>query len=91
MATSASSASSRDESLQEQEKLYNFLKKYDLQIYYSKFVRSGVRRLSHLKSVAGDEESLSEIGLTKFERIRLKIKIKENFSWKGKVVVSNRQ
>jgi len=88
MATSATPLSSRDENLLEQEKLYNFLKKYDLQNYYSKFVHCGVRKLSHLKSAAGDEESLSEIGLTKFERNRLKTKFKENFSWKGKVVVS---
>ncbi len=78
----------RDESLQEQEKLYNFLKKYDLQNHYTKFVRSGVRRLSHLKVVAGDDDSLNEIGLTKIEKDRLKTKVKENFSWKGRMVVN---
>lgn len=78
----------RDEALQEQEKLYNFLKKYDLQNYYGKFVRSGVRRLTHLKVVSGEEDILNEIGLTTVEKRRLKTKVKENLSWRGKMVVS---
>lgn len=87
MATAA--ATLKGEAIQEQEKLFNFLKKYDLQNYYSKFLQSGVRRLNHLKDVAGDEDSLSEIGLTRVERNRLKTKVKENLSRMGKMMVSS--
>lgn len=76
------------ESLREQERLYNFLKKYDLHQYYQKLTVKGVHRLSHLKAVLGDEASLDEIGLSRIERVRLRKKVKENVAWRGRIVVS---
>ena len=75
----------------EQERLYNFLKKYDLHQYYTKFLQKGVHRLTHLKGVLADEASLDEIGLSRIERMRLKKKVKENVAWKGRVMVSQRR
>ena len=72
----------------EQERLFNFLKKYDLQQYYSKFLVKGVHRLTHLKGVLADEASLDEVGLSRIERMRLRRKVKEHAGWKGKIVVS---
>ena len=86
MATAAAQA--KGEAIQEQEKLFNFLKKYDLHDYYSKFLHSGVRRLNHLKDVAGDEDTMNEIGLKRAEMTRLKTKVKEHLTWRGKMVVS---
>ena len=77
-----------EESLwQEQTRLFNFLKHYDLHKYFSKFVDSGVKRLSHLKDVAFDDTSLDDIGLTRPEKIRLRKKIKENVESFGKFKV----
>lgn len=76
------------EALQEQEKLFNFLKKYDLQLHYNKFLQKGVRRLNHLKDVAVDDASLDEIGLSRIERVRLRKKVKENVTRRGKFVVT---
>ncbi len=77
-----------DQSLwQEQTRLFNFLKHYDLHKYFSKFVDSGVKRLTHLKDVAVDDASLNEIGLTRPERIRLRKKVKENVESFGKFKV----
>lgn len=73
---------------QEQTRLFNFLKHYDLHQYYPKFVDSGVKRLSHLKDVVADEACLNEIGLTRPERIRLRKKVKENVESFGKFKVS---
>ena len=82
-------AASQDaEVMREQERLYNFLKKYDLHQYYSKFLLKGVHRLTHLKGVLADEASLDEIGLSRIERMRLKKKVKENVAWRGRVMVS---
>ena len=75
------------EAIREQERLYNFLKKYDLHQYYKKFLLKGVHRLSHLKDVSADDASLDEIGLTRIERMRLKKKVKENVAWRGRFVV----
>lgn len=86
MATTAA-IQPESEALQEQEKLFNFLKRYDLHAYYSKFLLEGVRRLNHLKDV-GDDASLDAIGMSRIEKIRLRKKVKENVSWKGKFVVS---
>lgn len=72
----------------ERERLFNFLKKYDLQQYYSKFLLKGVHRLTHLKAVLTDEASLDEVGLSRIERMRLRKKVKENVAWKGKIMVS---
>lgn len=81
-------AASQDiELTREQDRLFNFLKKYDLQQYYSKFLLKGVHRLTHLKGVLADEASLDEIGLSRIERMRLRKKVKENVAWKGKIVV----
>ena len=71
----------------EQEKLFNFLKKYDLQAYYTKFLLKGVHRVNYLKDVVGDDASMDEIGLSRIERVRLRNKIRENLSWKGKFKV----
>ena len=76
------------EAQQELEKLFNFLKWYNLHDYYNKFLQNGVCRLNHLKAVAGDDASLDEIGLSRIERVRLKKKVKENVSWKGKFMVT---
>lgn len=77
-----------NEALREKERLYNFLKKYDLHQYHDKFLLKGVHRLSHLKDVCADEDSMEEIGLSRIERLRLKKKVKENVAWRGKFVVS---
>ena len=76
------------ETLREQERLYNFLKKYDLHQYYQKLTMKGVHRLTHLKAVLADEASLDEIGLSRIERVRLRKKVKENVAWRGRIVVS---
>lgn len=73
---------------QDQQRLYNFLKHYDLLHYHKKFLEKGVRRLSHLKDVAADDASLDEIGLSRPERLRLRKKVKENVEWKGRIMVS---
>lgn len=75
------------EQWQEQQRLYNFLKHYDLLHYHKKFLEKGVRRLSHLKDVAADDASLDEIGLSRPERLRLRKKVKENVEWMGKFKV----
>lgn len=72
---------------QEQKKLYNFLKHYDLHQYYTKFVERGVRRFAHLKDVAADEATLEEIGLSRLERARFRKKVKENLESFGKLKV----
>ena len=72
---------------QDQQRLYNFLKHYDLLQYHKKFLEKGVRRLSHLKDVAADDASLDEIGLSRPERLRLRKKVKENVEWMGKFKV----
>lgn len=74
--------------IREQERLFNFLKKYSLHQYYQKFLQKGVHRLNHLKDVCGDDASLDEIGLTRIERQRLKKKVKENVVWVGRFMVS---
>ena len=74
--------------IREQERLFNFLKKYSLHQYYQKFLLKGVHRLSHLKDVCNDDASLDEIGLTRIERQRLKKKVKENVEWMGRIMVS---
>ena len=73
--------------IREQERLFNFLKKYSLHQYYQKFLLKGVHRLNHLKDVCGDDASLDEIGLSRIERQRLKKKVKENVEWRGRIVV----
>lgn len=73
--------------IREQERLFNFLKKYSLQQYYHKFLMKGVHRLNHLKDVCGDDASLDEIGLSRIERQRLRKKVKENVEWMGRLVV----
>lgn len=75
------------EMIREQERLFNFLKKYSLHQYYHKFLLKGVHRLSHLKDVCGDDASLDEIGLSRIERLRLRKKVKENVEWMGRFVV----
>ena len=75
---------------QEQQRLYNFLKHYDLLKKHKKFLEKGVRRLSHLKDVAADDASLDEIGLSRPERLRLRKKVKENVEWMGKFKVVNK-
>ena len=77
------------ESLREKERLYNFLKKYDLHQYHDKFLVKGVHRLSHLKDVCADEGSMEEIGLSRIERQRLKKKVKENVALRGRIMVRN--
>lgn len=72
---------------QEQTKLYNFLKHYDLHQYYTKFVESGIKRLTHLKDVSADDASLEDIGLSRPERMRLRKKVKENIESFGKLKV----
>ncbi len=89
MATSYSDTSYSDtQAIHEKERLYNFLKKYDLHKYYQKFLLKGVHRLSHLKDVSVDETSLDEIGLSRIERQRLRKKVRENVAWRGRFVVS---
>ena len=72
---------------QDQQRLYNFLKHYDLLHYHKKFLEKGVRRLSHLKDVAADDTSLDQIGLSRPERLRLRKKVKENVEWMGRMKV----
>ena len=74
---------------QDQQRLYNFLKHYDLLHYHKKFLEKGVRRLSHLKDVAADDASLDEIGLSRPEKLRLRKKVKENVEWMGRMKVSS--
>lgn len=76
------------EGRREQERLYNFLSKYELHKYYTKFLEKGVYRLSHLKVVVADDGCLNEIGLSRIERLRLKQKVKENVAWRGRFVVN---
>ena len=73
--------------IREQERLFNFLKKYSLHQYYQKFLLQVVHRLYHLKDVCGDDASLDEIGLSRIERQRLRKKVKENVEWMGRFVV----
>ena len=89
MATGVTFANEEEHVLwQEQTRLFNFLKHYDLHQYYSKFMDRGVKRLTHLKDVVADEASLDEIGLTRPEKIRLRKKVKENVESIGKFKVS---
>ena len=74
----------------ERERLYNFLKKYDLDNHYQKFLLNGVHRLSQLKDVVLDDASLEEVGLSRIERQRLRRKVKENVAWKGRFMVNYR-
>ena len=73
---------------QEQNKLYNFLKHYDLHQYYTRFVDNGIKRMTHLKDVSADDASLADIGLSRPERIRLRKKVKENIEVFGKLKVT---
>jgi hypothetical protein len=88
IAMAMSTASQDLELIREGERLFNFLKKYDLHQYHTKFLHKGVHRLTHLKGVLADEASLDEIGLSRIERNRLRSKVKENVTWRGKLVVS---
>lgn len=80
-------ATQDSEVVREQERLFNFLKKYDLDQYFQKFLLKGVHRLGHLKDVSADDASLDEIGLSRIERLRLKKKVKENVAWRGRIMV----
>lgn len=79
------------ETLREKERLYNFLKKYDLHQHFDKILQKGVHRLTHLKDVCADDSSMDEIGLSRIEKLRLKKKVRENVAWKGRFVVSTRR
>ena len=69
----------------EESRLYNFLKHYNLEQYYDGFVKLGVVKVAHLKDV--DDHDLTEIGMQRPEKIRLKKKVEENFSTMGKFKV----
>lgn len=71
--------------MEEEERLYNFLKHYSLEQYHESFVKLGVVKIAHLKDV--DDEDLTNIGMQRPEKIRLKKKVEENFSTMGKFKV----
>ena len=71
----------------EQRRLFNFLKRYDLHQYHKAFLENGVKRLTHLKDVAQDDDSLDMVGLSRPERMRLRKKVKENVQWMGRMKV----
>lgn len=70
----------------EQQRFFNFLQHYDLHKYHQRFLRMGVRRISHFKDVS--DADLDAVGLTPPEKTRLRKKLDENFSTTGKLKVS---
>lgn len=69
----------------EQQRFYNFLQRYDLLKYHQRFLKMGVRRLTHFKDVT--DPDLDAVGLTPPEKTRLRKKWDEHFSTKGKIIV----
>jgi activated CDC42 kinase 1 len=67
----------------EQQRFYNFLQHYDLHKYHQRFLRMGVRKLTHFKDVT--DADLDAVGLTPPEKTRLRKKLDENFSTAGKI------
>ena len=70
----------------DQQRFYNFLQHYDLHRYHQRFLRMGVTRISHFKDVT--DADLDAVGLTPPEKTRLRKKLEENFSTKGRLKVS---
>ena len=64
---------------------FNFLQRYDLQQYYERLRDDGVKKISHLRDVKG--EDLEKIGMSKPERKRLLGKYEQHFSKLGKLKV----
>lgn len=71
----------------EQQRLQNFLRYYDLGQYYQGFVNMGVIKLSYLRDV--DDADLDKLGLSRPERNRLKKKLESHYSTFGKLKVIN--
>ena len=69
----------------EQQRFYNFLQHYDLHKYHQRFLKMGVLRLSHFRDVT--DADLDAVGLTPPEKTRLRKKLDENFSTKGRIRV----
>ena len=69
----------------DQQRFYNFLQHYDLHKYHQRFSKMGVLRLNHFKDVT--DADLDAVGLTPPEKTRLRKKLEENFSKKGKIMV----
>ena len=65
---------------------HSFLRYYDLDPYYERFVKMGVLKVSHLKDVS--DADLKAIGLSGPERTRLRKKAEKNFSTSGKLKVN---
>ena len=72
----------------EQQRFYNFLQHYDLHKYHQRFIKMGVLRLTHFKDVT--DADLDAVGFTPPEKTRLRKKLDENFSKKGKLKVIER-
>ena len=70
---------------EEQQRLRNFLRYYDLGHYHQAFTNLGVTKLAYLKDV--DDTDLDKIGLTRPEKARLKKKVESYFSKFGKLKV----
>ena len=83
----ATAAVSDPELWRDQQRFYNFLQHYDLHKYHQRFLRMGVTRLSHFKDVT--DADLDAVGLTRPEKTRLRKKLEQNFSTKGKLKVSS--
>ena len=82
---SAAPAVTDPELWRDQQRFYNFLQHYDLHRYHQRFLRMGVTRISHFKDVT--DADLDAVGLTPPEKTRLRKKLEENFSTKGRLKV----
>ena len=85
--TTAPSSVLQDADLwKEQQRMFNFLHHYDLHKYYERLVKMGVTRLTHFKDVT--DADLVALGFSPPEKTRLWKKLDNNFSMKGKIMVS---
>ena len=83
--TNDASAVTDPELWKEQQRFYNFLQHYDLHKYHQRFLRMGVTRISHFKDVS--DPDLDAVGLSAPEKTRLRKKLDQNFSARGKLKV----